>query len=233
MRSSNLIESFRYAIAGLVHGFRSERNLRIHGFIGLLVMIFAMSLGVTRGEIALLIVVIGVVLAAELMNTAVERVVDLVTEDYHPLAALAKNLAAGAVLVVAVAAVLVGGVIFGPYLWEQPADTAQGAIQGNLALILMGIVFVVLLVVSIKAAAGSKVLLRGGMPSGHVALAAGLSTATYYVGASGAALLLSVGLVLLVAQSRLEAGIHSLQEVLLGGVIGVVVTVLVFEFMGA
>lgn len=233
MKSSNLFESFRYAALGLVHGFRYERNLRIHGFIALLVLIFAMSCGVTRGELAVLLLVIGVVLAAELFNTAVERVVDLVTADYHPLAGLAKNLAAGAVLIVSITAALIGIVIFTPYLWNLPAGATRGAIQGKLALVLMGAVSVVLLVVSIKAAVGSKVLLRGGMPSGHVALAAGLSTAIYYVGASAAAMLLSVGLVLLVAQSRLEAGIHSLQEVVLGGVIGVAVTIAVFELMGA
>lgn len=232
MKANNLIESFRYAIEGVLYGFRSERNLRIHGLIGLLVLIFAMSCGVTREELAILILVIGVVLAAELLNTAVERVVDLVTEEYHPLAALAKNLAAGAVLMVAVGAALIGGVIFGPYVWKLSREATGGTVQGNLALVLMGVVFVVLLVVAIKTAMGSKMPWRGGMPSGHVALAAALSTATYYVGASTAAVLLSAALALLVAQSRLEAGIHSLQEVFLGGVLGVIVTVAVFELMG-
>lgn len=233
MRSSNIIESFQYAIKGLKHGLRHERNVRLHSIIGLLVIIFAVHLGVSRVELAVLILTIGIVLGAELLNTAVETVVDLVTQTYHPLAALSKNLAAGAVLVTALSSVGVGGLIFGNYLGKIPSQTIPVKIRSGVVLALVGVVIVTLLVMAIKAAVGSTSWLRGGMPSGHTALAAGLCTAIYFVGASPAAVLLSIALVLLVAQSRLEAGIHSVAEVLVGLILGVVVTSVIFRMLSA
>ena len=90
--------SFSDALRGIVHVVRSERNMRIHLLLGLLVVIFAAALGVGRLELVGLMLTIGLVLVAELFNTVVEEVVDLITPEYHPLAGTIKNIAAGAVL---------------------------------------------------------------------------------------------------------------------------------------
>jgi diacylglycerol kinase len=112
------IRSFKYARAGAEHALRTQRNIWIHLGIGLLVVGLAVGLKTDRIEMAVLILTIAFVIAAEMINTAIEEVVNLAKPEHHPLAALAKNVAAGAVLVAASGAVLVGLLIFVPKLMK-------------------------------------------------------------------------------------------------------------------
>jgi diacylglycerol kinase len=112
------LRSFSFAFAGIAYAVRTQRNLRVHLVIAGLVVAAAGGLQVTAIEWALLALTIGVVLAGELLNTAAELVVDLATQEHHPLAKAAKDVAAAAVLMTALAAVGVGAAIFGPRLWR-------------------------------------------------------------------------------------------------------------------
>ncbi|QOT00922.1 diacylglycerol kinase family protein [Brevibacterium sp. JNUCC-42] len=114
-----LWRSFGYAIQGINHAVRTQRNMQIHVAVALSVVIVSIWLQVTRLEFSLLLLVIAVVWALELFNTAVEAVVDLVTEEYHPLAKIAKDVAAGAVFVAAMFAILIGILILGPPLYAN------------------------------------------------------------------------------------------------------------------
>lgn len=107
---------FVYAFYGIVHGYQTERNFRFHVFAAIVVMLLAFFFQITRVEWILIIFAIGMVMCAELLNSAIERVVDLVTEDYHELAKAAKDLAAGAVLLISITAALIGICIFVPYI---------------------------------------------------------------------------------------------------------------------
>jgi len=109
-----LMRSFYYAISGIISAFKSERNLRIHLTLSVLVVLLGWALSITRIEWLMIVLVIGGMLCSELVNSAIERVVDLATEDYHPLAKQAKDIAAGAVLLFAITSVVVGIIIFGP-----------------------------------------------------------------------------------------------------------------------
>lgn len=109
-----LIRSFYYAISGITSAIRSERNLRIHLILSLLVIFLGFAFSITSIEWLIIVLVLGGMLCSELMNSAIERVVDLATEDYHPLAKQAKDIAAGAVLLFAITSVVVGMIIFGP-----------------------------------------------------------------------------------------------------------------------
>jgi undecaprenol kinase len=113
---SSLLESFRFAFAGLGNALRTQRNARIHVSIAAVVLVVAAALGLDAMEWAVIVLTVGFVFVAELFNTVVEAVVDLVTEEYHPLAKQAKDVAAGAVLVSAVVAVTVGVLVLGPAL---------------------------------------------------------------------------------------------------------------------
>lgn len=108
---------FGDAFRGIVAAYRSERNLRIHTAIALVAVALGVWLDVTRGEWCWIALCIALVIMAELFNTAIEMWVDLVSPDDHPLAGKAKDAAAGAVLVAAVFAIIVGGSIFLPKLW--------------------------------------------------------------------------------------------------------------------
>lgn len=114
----SLLLSFRYAWAGITYAFFTQRNFRIHVFVGVLAIALSLYLHLTRVEIAIIGLTIGAVLTMELLNTALESVVDLtVKQSFHELAKTAKDCAAGAVLISAMAAVLVAGfLIFPPLL---------------------------------------------------------------------------------------------------------------------
>ncbi len=115
-RAETLLASFRYAGAGLRYLFLSQRNARIHLAVALLALLLAAILQLSRIEWAILTLTIGLVLVTEAINTAIEAIVDLITPDYHPLAKVAKDVAAGAVWLMAIAAVIIGVLLFLPRL---------------------------------------------------------------------------------------------------------------------
>lgn len=113
---AGLASSFRYAGAGLWWAFKTQRNLRIHLGLGLIASILALALRFSPLELAVLVLLMTVVIALELVNTVVEAAVDLASPEYHPLAKSAKDVAAGAVLVAALGAVVIGLLLFLPHL---------------------------------------------------------------------------------------------------------------------
>ncbi len=115
-RSPNLLASFRFAGAGILHLLRTQRNARIHLGAALAFTALGVWLGFGAGQLAILWLTMTVVLMAEAFNTAVEAVVDLVTDRYHPLARIAKDTAAAGVLLSALGAVVVGAALFLPPL---------------------------------------------------------------------------------------------------------------------
>ncbi|MEZ2237545.1 diacylglycerol kinase family protein [Microcoleus sp.] len=116
--ASNLAISFRYAWAGLSYAFETQRNFRIHTVIGTLAIGLGVFLHLKPVEISVIGITIGIVLAMELLNTAIESLVDLtVGQSYHELAKIAKDCAAGAVLVSAMAAAIVAVALLLPPFW--------------------------------------------------------------------------------------------------------------------
>jgi diacylglycerol kinase (ATP) len=113
------IRSFGYAFEGAWYALRTQRNTWIHGLATILVFGLAWWLGVGRLEWAILVLTAMGIWMGEFFNTAIEAVVDLVSPEYHPLAKVAKDVAAAAVLVGAFGAVLIGLLILGPPLWEK------------------------------------------------------------------------------------------------------------------
>lgn len=115
-RAKSLWASFGYAWAGLLHSFRTQRNFRIHIAAAIVASIAGIILRISLTEWAIVVVLFVMVLAAEMVNTMVEALVDMVTQEYHPLAKIAKDVAAGVVLLTAVGAVVVGLLVFVPRL---------------------------------------------------------------------------------------------------------------------
>lgn len=111
-----LYKSFGYAFEGIFAGIRGERNMKIHCFAAVCVIVAGVLFRISVTEWCICLVLFGLILSLELVNTAIEAVVDLVTEDKKPLAKLAKDTAAGAVLIAAVMAAMAGLLIFVPKL---------------------------------------------------------------------------------------------------------------------
>jgi diacylglycerol kinase len=111
------IAGFGYAFSGLWYALRTQRNVRVHITIAILAILLGIVLHITAVEFAMVFVAITSVFIAEMFNTVFELCVDLASPEYHPMAKIAKDVAAGAVLLSAMLAVVIGVFVFGPHLW--------------------------------------------------------------------------------------------------------------------
>ncbi|WP_141431507.1 diacylglycerol kinase family protein [Bacillus sp. 03113] len=112
-----VIRSFFFAITGIKDSFIQERNVKIHVVIALIVIGMGFKYSLSKMEWVFILIIITGMISLEMVNSAIERVVDLVTKDFHPLAKEAKDIAAGAVLIYAILAIIVGLVIFYPKIF--------------------------------------------------------------------------------------------------------------------
>ncbi len=233
-RAPAVLQSLNWAFEGVIHVLRTQRNMRIHFAVATGVLVLAFSYGVTKLELMALLVAISFVLIAEMVNTAIEATIDLATTSFDPLAKVAKDIAAGAVLIAAVNALVVGYLVFADRLSEPSSRLVSRVRDAPINLTLIALILTVLIVIASKALTGRGTPLSGGFPSGHAALAFGGWTAiTFIVDESERVVVSFVALIMafLVAQTRVESGIHSVSEVVLGGVIGTLVTMILFQVL--
>lgn len=229
-----LIDSFNFAINGLISAVKTERNMKIHYAAAVIVLIVSLFFNLSRVEYIVLVLTIALVIISELFNTAVEKLVDLVTEEYHPLAKLVKDISAGAVLIAALTSVGVGYLIFFDKL-----DSAGNAVITRISnspahLTLIAIILVLILILIFKAlfsgfSKGSH--LHGGAISGHAALAFCCATIISTLADNLIITILSFLLAGLVAESRIEAKIHTTVEVIFGSILGTLVGVFIFQIV--
>jgi diacylglycerol kinase (ATP) len=233
LRPSSLVESFNVAFEGIIHVLRTQRNMRIHFAFAVAVLIAALVTGVNKFELVALLIAIAFVLIAEMVNTAIEGAIDVATTSFDPMAKLAKDIAAGAVLIATVNAVAVGYLVFADRLRDPSLRLLDELQEAPFELTLIALVLTILLVIAAKAYTGRGTPLRGGLPSGHAAVAfGGWMAVTYLIGNASYALLISTVtfiMALLVAQTRVEAGVHSLFEAFLGALLGTLVTLVIFQ----
>ncbi len=233
-RAPTILDSFNYALEGIIHVLRTQRNLRIHFAIAIAVIGAAAALGVERLEMITLLIVIAFVLVAEMVNSAIEGAIDASTTSFDPNAKLAKDIAAGAVLISTVTAIAVGYLVFAHAAAHRTSRFLDRVRDAPAEVTLVALVLVSLIVLATKAWTGRGTPLRGGLPSGHSALAfAGWMAATYVTNDDHRFLISSLTFImaLLVAQTRVESGVHSALEVLYGGVLGALVTLVVFQVL--
>jgi diacylglycerol kinase (ATP) len=201
--------------------------MRNHFLSALVVLLTALFLRVTPLEFALLSLSVLFVLFAELINTAVEAVVDLITPDFHPLAKVAKDTAAGAVMVAAMGAAIIGYMILARYVFPfygkvlamfgSPADMGT----------VVSILIVIIVVIMIKSLTHRGTALQGGLPSGHAAVAFSIATAVSLNTCDPLISLLCITMAVMVSHSRLLMRIHTLREVIIGSIVGSALTTIV------
>jgi diacylglycerol kinase (ATP) len=229
-----VIESFNFAIEGVIHVLRTQRNMRLHFAAAVVVIVVAVAVGVSKIELSLLLVSIAFVLVAEMINTAVEGAIDAATTSFDPMAKLAKDIAAGAVLIASVNALAVGYLVFAGKAADKTSEVLDRVRSAPAQITLVALVLTVIIVIATKAWTGRGTPLRGGLPSGHAAVAfAGWMAATYIVNDSHRFVVsaLTFIMALLVAQTRVESGVHSALEVAYGGALGALVTLSVFQLL--
>ncbi|MBD0338618.1 MAG: diacylglycerol kinase [Thermoleophilia bacterium] len=232
-RPPSVLDSFNYAFEGIIHVLRTQRNMRIHFLVAAAVLVAAIAIGVSRLELIALMISIAFVLIAEMINTAIEGTIDVSTTSFDPNAKLAKDIAAGAVLIATVNAVVIGYLVFSQAVQNRSSRLLDRIAEVPATLTLIALVLTVLIVIFTKAVTHRGTPLRGGLPSGHAALAfAGWMALTLFV-EQQRFLVSSIAFVLalLVAQTRVESGIHSGLEVLYGALLGALTTLALFQLV--
>lgn len=231
MERRSLVDSFNSAIEGFIYVVKTQKNMRLHFLIAALVLIAAIYLHLPRLEILILCGAIGLVLLAEMFNTAVEHSIDLFTEGFHPMARIIKDVTAGAVLISAVNAVVVGYLVFSARMSLQLETGITNIRQSPYHLTFISLILVLCLVVIGKLTFHKGTPMRGGMPSGHAALVFSAWTIIIFLSENAIIILLTLIMAIAVAKSRLSSKLHTPWEVIVGSLIGVLVTTLVFQLL--
>jgi len=199
--------------------------MRRHFAAALVLLLLVLLLRVTPLEFTVLTISVCFVLFAELMNTSLEVVVDMVTPEFHPLAKIAKDVAAGGVLVAAIGAVVMGSLILSRYIF--PIYREALGVLGNTTEMgpAVALLMVVIAVVFLKTLSGTGTPMEGGLPSGHAAVAFSIATIVTFNSQDPMTSLLTITLAVMVSHSRLLLNIHTMREVVLGAITGTAITV--------
>lgn len=223
------IRSANFAIEGILHAARTQRHLRYHFYAAAAVLLFSYAAGVTKIHFLIISLAVIAVLLAEMLNTAMESVVDLLSPEHHERARAAKDIAAGAVFITAIGAAIIGYVILMPHAREVFDKGLHIAKHTPEEISIIALVLVLIVVVLMKSRFGKGHPLSGGMPSGHAAVAFAAWVAVTFITenliASAICFLLAAG----IARSRVTAKVHARREVLLGALIGALITFVLFR----
>lgn len=233
-KSKNFIESFNYAVTGVINSLKTEKNMKFHFLIAFLVILLSLFFDFTRVELLLLFFAIVLVLIVEMINTAIETTIDLITNEYHPLARRVKDISAGAVLIATINALLVGYLLFFDRLNPYTNYILFKIKNSPIHLTFVALSLVVLLTIAIKTrySKGKGTPFQGGVVSGHAAISFCVATIIAFIAHNMLVSTLSYFMAVLVAESRIEGKIHSLPEVIFGGVLGTLIGILVFQIIG-
>ena len=223
-KPSGFIGSLNCAIEGILWAAKTQRHMLFHLVAAIVVLVIALLLRLTLHEFALLALAITLVLFAEMVNTAIEVVVDLVSPEFHPLAQRAKDVAAGAVLLASVGALVLGYLALSRFFFTEAVSVSHDFMRATGNLAVLSVVIVVLLVVLAKARVGRGTPLHGGMPSGHAGVAFSIATSVIFTDVGMLLVVLAWLLAAMVAQSRVLLKVHSFREIVAGAIIGILTT---------
>jgi len=229
MKNRNLIESFNNAIKGIISAIKSERNMKIHIIAGIIVFFMSMFYDISKLEFMIICIAVAIVIVCELFNTAIEELANMITTEYHERVKRIKDISAGAVLTSTFFAVIVGYFIFFERISNGLESGVERIRQYPMHIVVIALVITIALVLVLKALTNRGTFFKGGMPSGHAAIASAVTTSVALWSLNSRITLLCIILSLLVIQSRLEAKIHSSIEVFLGAVLGFLITLLFFQ----
>ena len=231
MGKKRITDSFNFAIEGLIYVLRSQRNMRLHFIFSIFILLIGIYLGLDGIRLLILLAAITFVLFAEMFNTAIEFTIDLVSDTVNPLARIIKDISAGAVLLSAVNALIVFYIIFSQYFNIPFENTLTRIKQSSWHITFIALIVVLSLVIAGKVIFHKGTPFRGGMPSGHAALAFSIWAAIAFSTTNDFIIVLAFILAFFVARSRVISAVHNAWEVLGGAVLGVLVTTVIFQLL--
>lgn len=235
LKNDNFIEACNNAVNGIIYAATTQRNIRIQLVLAVIIMMLSLFYGLNTTEFLCLVFAVFMVIFAEMINTAIETVVDLFVDVYHPKAKIAKDVAAGAVVLAACNALVVGYFIF---FNKENIKAISDSIFNNMVkspthLAFAAILLVIIAVIAIKASCSRKkqrgeLIKEGFVPSGQTAIAFAALTAIWINSRDIITFSLALVLSVLIAGNRLYNNARTKAEVAFGACMGILIVILVY-----
>lgn len=230
-KNKTFFTAMGHAVDGVIRAFKTERNLRIDYIIGLFVLICSLFFDFTKTEFACLCLTIGFVIFAEMINSTVEYIVDLITDKYDDRAKAAKDIAAGGVLISSCVAVVVAYFLFADKIYNATTSVIASVLSSKLHVLFTITFAIILLAIILKGMLGKGDSYSKAYPSARVALAFGLTTYVYLITksivASGVSFLLSI----MIAQIRIENTKIKPIYMVFSALLGMLVVLIVYQMV--
>lgn len=237
LKNGNFIDACNNAVNGLIYATTTQSNIKKQLFIAVCVLVLSLFYKLETTQFLCLTFAVFLVIFAEMVNTAIETVVDLYTDKYHPKAKIAKDVGAGAVLLMAINSVIVAYFIFlnETSIGEISNTIFQSMVSSPKHLVFVSIILTIIAILVFKAIASKntyenkiKVLNKKFVPSGQTALAFAILTSIWINARSILIFSLALMLSLMVLENRIESKVHSIAESIFGSFMGVLIVLLVY-----
>ena len=230
--NSSFLDAWKNAINGIIYATTTQRNVKIQLVIAILVVIVSLFFDLSRAEFLCFLFTIILILFAEMCNTAIETVVDLYVDVYHPKAKIAKDVAAGGVVVTTINAVIVAYFLFFDKISEIGLNFIENVVNSPVHLAFAALVIVVIAILALIATAKTnkhRGLNHKFMPSGFATLAFAANTIIWLLAKENIIIItLSLVLAILVAASRIEAKAHKVSEIVFSACVGIIAILLIY-----
>lgn len=235
MKNDNFLEACHNAVNGIIYAATTQRNIRIQLVLAVIVMLLSLAYGLETTEFLCLVFAVFLVIFAEMINTAIETVVDLFVDVYHPKAKIAKDVAAGAVVLAACNALIVGYFIYfkAENLKAVSDSIFNNMIKSPMHLAFVAIMLVVIAVIAVKASCSKKkvrgqLIKEGFVPSGQSAIAFAALTAIWLNSKDIVTFTLALILSILIVENRVYSNARTKAEVVFGACMGVLIVLLIY-----
>lgn len=231
MKNGNFFDALQNALNGIIYAITTQSNIKKQLIIAVAVMLISLFFDLNKAEFLCLMFTVVLIIVAEMINTAIETVVDLYTDLYHPKAKIAKDVGAGAVVITAINAIIVAYFLFFEKISTIGLNIIKEVVNSPTHLAFVAIVLTVIVIVTLKAAAtknNHRFIKENFMPSGQTAVAFAGLTIIWLTTRNVVIFTLSLVLALIIAINRYENGKRSKSEVIVGACVGIMVVVLLY-----
>lgn len=230
MKNNNFLDACQNALDGIIYAITTQSNIKKQLIIAVVVMIVSLFFDLSKAEFLCLMFTVVLIIVAEMINTAIETVVDLYTDIYHPKAKIAKDVGAGAVVITAINAIIVAYFLFFEKISTIGLKIIEEIANSPVHLAFVAIVLTVIVIVTLKAIAtkNNKFVKNNFMPSGQTAVAFSALTIVWLTTRNVVVFTLALVLALLVAINRYQTKKRSKMEIIIGACVGILIVILLY-----
>ncbi len=231
IKNSNIIDAWKNAINGIIYATTTQGNVKKQLIIAVIVVIISLLFNLSKAEFLVFLFTIVLIIFAEMVNTAIETVVDLYVDVYHPKAKIAKDVAAGGVVITAINAIIVAYFLFFDKISKMGISFIQGVVNSPNHLAFATIVISMILALALIAYSKTnkhKIFNKKFIPSGHTIIAFAANTIIWITTQNAVILILSLVMAFLISESRIAATEHRLSEIIFSACLGTLIVLILY-----